>query len=145
MPSIRGEAVQSCQISTDDATDNLKELRLDLLQGMVINKGVVAQQRTRGGDAIQRYDKLKADPSIELIFDPEMSEDRAYRLVVLTDADDQVFDIKIGTDTQNEGLHVSGKCVVLEPTTNYDSATGEATIRCVLRGRGEAWTFDTAV
>ena len=147
MPSIRGEAVASCEISTDNTTANFQDLKTDLLQTLTYDKGIRTQERTRGGDAVARYERMKPDPSIELYFDPEVAANRAYALVMASDAEEQQFDIKIwaGIGQGNQGVHFSGLATVTESVLTYNNTDGEASIRVTLRPVGDAWTEDTDV
>ena len=140
MPTLTGQEIHSFQVSTDDQIANLKELKLNLLDTLTYNEGRRVVERTRGGDAVARYQVVKPNPSIELSMEPDTATNAAYR-VLLNDTDgNRVFRIEIPDGSASQGAIISGRCTIDAPIFTTAHADAQSSIRLTLRPVGAKWS-----
>ena len=94
-----------------------------------------------------RHESVKADPSFELTFDPDVETDLSYD--VLHDAsggDPRAFEFSIASSqSASDGIKVTGIGQVQEGVLTYESATGDAMYRVRITSAGSAWTESTSL
>lgn len=142
MASASGRAVKTLQISTDNTTANLQELNTDTMQSFTLDRGIRTQERTRASDATVRYEAITPAPTAEFTFDPEITANRAFKVLWENDSVERAFKLQIEADSvNNKGLNVEG-VAALSTSTFEREDTSYARIRISLRSNGTAWTFN---
>ena len=135
-----GRALHKGQVSTDDDTANLRELKGEILD-FTYNEGTGLEERTSAGHDIQNFVPRKAGPSVEIDFNPRtVGASSAYRTVFHDTGGQRVMDFQ-GQDggAANSGWKLTGFCRVDTPALVYNAALGRYTMRVTLRPVGTAW------
>ena len=140
MPSVSGSRITELQISTDAAVGNYQELATDIVDTVNYNNGRVLEDRTRGGDAVRRYDDLKPNPSIQFTFDVNSDVDASWGVLMLDASGERAFTMRVGE------ARITGSGKIEGPTMTYNSQTGVAQEQLTIRPVGRAWvnTRDTS-
>ena len=108
------------------------------MENLTYSKGNRQENRTRAGDNVTRYQRVKPDPSLELAFDPDVAADKAYVVLFSDDEGDRAFDIQVVADGTT-GVHISGLASIGEGRLVIAHDTGVATMNVTLRPVGTAW------
>ena len=139
MPSASGSAIDELKVSSDATAGNYEELRTDVVATVTYNDGNVLEDRTRGGDAVHRYDPVKKNPFCRFDFDVNTDPTAAWGILGLNPGGDKAWTMKIG-----EARH-TGIMIIEGPEETYNSETGVYNMSVTFRPRGSAWvnTRDT--
>ena len=145
MALISGEFFKEFQISTDNTTANLQELKDNLIGDVQYNRGALFAERTAAGDAYTNYEPIKPNPRVTCTFQADVAANKAMALV-FTPSTEYVrkFTFTIEVDAVAKlGLKVSGDCRIESPDWGQTFNTGFSQVTCTLISAGTAWVTTT--
>ena len=128
MATLSGQAVHKLMISTDATTVNLRELKTDAIETLMVNRGKRSAERTRAGDEISREQRVKDCPSIIINLDPSTGASMFLEFAAMGSESDTAFDLQLRSGTAR--LRVTGIGLI------NDTPRGVAIVPV-----GSAWTF----
>ena len=149
MPSVSGKAIEYFRLAREseitlaqllvDATGQKFDQDTDVVDNVTYDTGRNLEDRTRGSDEVKRWDELKANPSMEVTFDVNDDEDKAWEMASTSVASlgppegPFVFAMKVGRTL------TAGRANIEGPSNVYNSANGVYQSQLTLRPVGSAW------
>ena len=107
---------------------------------MTYNRGHRLIERTRAGDVSTRYQHAKSNPSVVLVFDPDIAMDHSFRLIMDAGSGGRVFEfVVLDGVTATSGIRVTGTALVEGGEVDYESADAQTSLRATLRPVGSEW------
>lgn len=107
MPLTIGQALDRAEISSDDTTGNLEELKSTLLE-FEYSPGDQTEDYTAVGDDTVNNEGIKPNPYIRARFKPESDDDESIAIVI-AGGGKRAFDFQVVADsTNNRGIRIHG-------------------------------------
>ena len=138
MTTLIGQEVHHLKISTDATKGNLKEVEKSIIKTLTIKPGRRSVVCTYAGDAVPKEQRVKARPSMAVIFYPNTAAKiMSLAIASLGDDGERAFDLQLrGAKTGTVGVRVTGVGLINEL---------EAKVGIEIVPVGSAWTFSGVV
>ena len=148
MPRYSGHEIHSAQVSTDDSVANLKDIKTDLIDNIVVNRGRRTVEQTTAGPGHVGNIRARSSPSVRINFVPNSDDDRSMDVLYLGNDGPRAFDFQFRPDDEGtEGFRTTGLGLINDDQgvqLNHDTQIASAGVTLV-PPQGSTWAFSDTV